>query len=284
VAALRANGHTVSLLAPSGAASALLGTGFSDVGEVIPWESADAASLFLPEGPQPGPFRERLARHDAAIAYTTSTPILDSLRRLIPRVLDSSPAPPPSIHASEWLARPTRDLGCDPSPLPPGHRAIEAEREAARPWRERLGERFVALHPGSGSPTKNWPATRFAELASALAGGQPWLLVEGPADGEAATIVRRIPGAVVARGLAPRALGALLAEADLYVGNDSGVTHLAAAWGAPTLALFGPTDPSVWSPVGERVRVVRAAGGVLESLGVEEVLAAARRQGGRAPT
>jgi lipopolysaccharide heptosyltransferase III len=284
VAALRAAGHDVTLLAPSAPGSALIGSGPVEVGEVIPWEAADTASLLLPEGPPPGPFLDRLARHDAAIAYTASTPILDSLRRLIPRVLDVSPAPPPSIHASDWLARPTRNLGCDPSPLPPAHRATEAEREAARPWRERLGERFVALHPGSGSPTKNWPAPRFAELASALAGGQPWLLVEGPADGEAATIVRRTRGAVVARGLAPRVLGALLAEADLYVGNDSGVTHLAAAWGAPTLALFGPTDASVWSPVGEGVRVVRAAGGVLESLGVEEVLAAARRQGGGAPT
>src|SRR5262249_20068677 len=168
--------------------------------------------------------------------------------------------------------------------LPPTHRATEAERAAARPWRERLGERFVAVHPGSGSPAKNWPARRFADLAAALGGGRPWLLVEGPADEEAATIVRRVPGAVVARGLAPRVLGAVLAAADLYGGNDSGVTHLAAAWGAPTLALFGPTDPDVWSPLGERVQIVRATDGVLESLGVDEVLGAARREGGRTPT
>jgi ADP-heptose:LPS heptosyltransferase len=257
----------------------------SDVVEVIPWESADAASLLLPEGPPPGSFRDRVARHDAAIAYTASTPIIESLRRLVPKVLDVSPAPPPSIHASAWLARPTRALGGDPSTLPATHVPTEAERHAARPWRERLTDRFIALHPGSGSAAKNWPAHRFADLSTALSGGRPWLLVEGPADEEAAGIVARVPGAVVARGLAPRVLAALLAEADLYVGNDSGVTHLAAAWGVPTLALFGPTDPNVWSPVGERVCVVRAADGVLETLGVDEVLEAARRaREGGAPT
>jgi heptosyltransferase III len=277
IASLRTAGHDVTLLAPSTPASALVGSGLADVAEVIPWESADAASLLLPEGPPAGPFRDRVARHDAAIAYTTSTPILDSLRRLIPQVLDLSPAPPASVHASEWLARPTRGLGADPAPLPPTHIPTDRERAAVLPWRERLGDRFVAVHPGSGSPAKNWPAPRFADLAAGLAGGRPWLLVEGPADAEAARIVGRVPGSVMARALGPRLLGALLAEADLYVGNDSGVTHLAAAWGAPTLALFGPTDPNVWSPVGARVRILRAADGVLEKLGVHDVLDAARR-------
>ena len=62
-------------------------------------------------------------------------------------------------------------------------------------------------------------------------------------------------------------LGAVLAHAGLYVGNDSGVSHLAAAWGAPALALFGPTDPAQWAPVGPHVKVLRAKDEKMDSLG-----------------
>jgi ADP-heptose:LPS heptosyltransferase len=70
----------------------------------------------------------------------------------------------------------------------------------------------------------------------------------GPEDPELA-------GAVVIEDLYQ--LACHLAQASLYVGNDSGITHLAAAVGTPVLALFGPTDPAVWAPRGEHVRVAR---------------------------
>ena len=63
-----------------------------------------------------------------------------------------------------------------------------------------------------------------------------------------------------------------LARARLYIGNDSGITHLAAAVGTPVVAVFGPTDPAVWGPRGDHVRVVHRAGGWPS---VDEVLAAA---------
>ena len=66
----------------------------------------------------------------------------------------------------------------------------------------------------------------------------------------------------------------MLSGAGLFVGHDSGVTHLAAAWGAPTLALFGPTDPAVWAPVGPDVRVLRAPDGRMDLLSLEAVLRA----------
>jgi ADP-heptose:LPS heptosyltransferase len=72
--------------------------------------------------------------------------------------------------------------------------------------------------------------------------------------------------------LTPRALGALLRKARAYVGNDSGVSHLAAAFGAPSIVLFGPTDPRVWAPLGPRVRTLRAPDGRLEQIEVAEVL------------
>jgi heptosyltransferase-2 len=85
-----------------------------------------------------------------------------------------------------------------------------------------------------------------------------------------------VPAALRARDLPPRVLGAVLAHAGLYVGNDSGVSHLAAAWGAPVLVLFGPTDPAQWAPVGPRVKVLRANDEKMETLELGDVERAAR--------
>jgi len=74
----------------------------------------------------------------------------------------------------------------------------------------------------------------------------------------------------VADGWPLRRVVSVLASAGAFVGNDSGVTHLA-SYLCPTLALFGPTDPAVWGPVGGRARILAAPDGVLDRLSVEEV-------------
>jgi ADP-heptose:LPS heptosyltransferase len=68
-------------------------------------------------------------------------------------------------------------------------------------------------------------------------------------------------------------LACWIRSARVYVGNDSGITHLAAAAGAPVVAIFGPTDPAVWAPRGDRVRVIA---GTLDEIPVERVLGAVR--------
>ena len=129
----------------------------------------------------------------------------------------------------------------------------------------------MAVHPGSGSRAKNWPVERFFEAARRLSGGRPWLLVLGPAEED----VVAPPGAILAQGWPVRTLGAALARAGLFLGNDSGVAHLAAASGAKTLALFGPTDPAQWAPVGRAVATLRASSGEVSDLGIGEVMDAA---------
>jgi heptosyltransferase-2 len=178
------------------------------------------------------------------------------------------------VHAARWYCSAIPEHGGEPEPPP--LRATEAEEAQAAPWRERLPPDFIAIHPGSGSPSKNWPADRFAAVARALSPHRPWLLIAGPADAAAVAPLAQRPGAIVARDLPLRVLGALLARARLYIGNDSGITHLAAAYGAPTLALFGPTDPAQWSPVGPQVKVLRAPHAAMHDLPVHEVLNAAR--------
>jgi heptosyltransferase-2 len=216
-----------------------------------------------------------LRSFDAALAFTRSADVVTRLTAVIPRVIARDPSPAAG-HASQWLAEAARELGAVAVPLPPDMVPTEAERAEARPILARLPPRFLALHPGSGSATKNWPVDRFAEVARKLSPLRPWLLVIGPADDAAGSALGAKPDVVVALSLPPRVLGTVLREAGCFVGHDSGVSHLAAAFGTPVLALFGPTDPAVWAPVGRHVQVLRAPDQLMEDLSVDEVVARAR--------
>lgn len=121
----------------------------------------------------------------------------------------------------------------------------------------------VAIHPGSGSAKKNWPARRFGTLARRLrdeCGFVP-VFIFGEADSDVKSALAGVlqefsdlPGCDLLD------LASVLSVCRGYVGNDSGITHLAAALGIPAVALFGPTDPAVWGPRGSNVRIVRAPG------------------------
>jgi heptosyltransferase III len=103
---------------------------------------------------------------------------------------------------------------------------------------------FIACHPFSGSARKNWPLECFRELARLV----PLRFCRGPEQEsfEDGLFFPRLDE-----------LAGWLAAANAYIGNDSGITHLAAAIGIPVVALFGPTDPAVWAPRGPRVTVVQ---------------------------
>jgi ADP-heptose:LPS heptosyltransferase len=274
VAALNRAGYAVTLLAPVWAGAALVGPGPAEARALIAWDRPEMAALFSEEGPPAAPLHQLLGGFDVVLAFTRNRRLIASLSSLNTRVLARDPQPPTQgPHASAWLAGLAGEAGSEPPETIALLQATAEEQQAARAWRQRLPEGFIAVHPGSGSPAKNWPAERFGELLQGWA--SPFLLVEGPADAVAAAGLRARPDVVAARDLSARVLGALLAPAALFVGNDSGVTHLAAAWGAPTLALFGPTEPALWAPLGPRVAVVRAPGDRLDRLPVATVRAAA---------
>lgn len=120
----------------------------------------------------------------------------------------------------------------------------------------------IAVHPGSGGKRKNWPVENFLLCIDILylKARACFLIIEGPAD-EALrqpfrTELTHIPKLFLSNLDLPL-LAAIIKQCALYMGNDSGITHSAAALGTPTVALFGPTDPDVWGPRGNRVSILR---------------------------
>lgn len=143
------------------------------------------------------------------------------------------------------------------------------------------GRPLRALHPGSGGERKRWPLESYFELIGRLRKeGSPFFVVlSGPAEeGTLATALRGYAAGradvLYAESPALSLVAALLSLCAVYVGNDSGITHLAAAVGTPTVAIFGPTDPLRWRPYGARTRVVLSEQTCLKGLGVEGVLRA----------
>jgi ADP-heptose:LPS heptosyltransferase len=119
-------------------------------------------------------------------------------------------------------------------------------------------ERVLAIHPGSGSPGKNWDARKFAAVADWASERCQVLLISGPAQDGVEEFRDSMKKArpLVADNLPLIHLAALLKATTVYLGNDSGITHLAASLGLPTVALFGPTNPALWGPKGPGVRII----------------------------
>jgi ADP-heptose:LPS heptosyltransferase len=239
---------------------------------VIAWDRPELGTLLIDATLPPGLLRVELTGFDAVVAYSRNAALQRGLSGIGLRVVAHDPSPPPGWgHAGDWFAQPIRSFGAAvPSQTPPASVPTAHETAVARTLRDRLPEAFLAIHPGSGSALKNWPANRFWALAEARARGESWLLMLGPAEAS----LRAPRGAVVARELPARIAGALVSEAGVYLGNDSGASHLAAAWGAPSVALFGPTDPAVWAPIGADVRLVRSKTGAMDGIAVDDVLSA----------
>lgn len=216
---------------------------------VRPIASTGLDLLELPETEPPRELIEHLRTFDSIVSwYGSSRPEFRELTLslgLPVQFLSALPGPGERTHAADFFlhqaggaatAIPRIDCGVEPSD-------------------------FAVIHPYSGSPRKNWPLDRFRELAQKLEIPVKWCA--GPKE--------TLDGAVRIENLWD--LACLLARAAIYIGNDSGITHLAAAVGTPVVAIFGPSDPRVWGPRGERVRTVS---GALDAIHVDQVWSAVR--------
>jgi ADP-heptose:LPS heptosyltransferase len=213
-------------LAANGAAARLL----ADVGEVdrgLAFDDPSLTWLFRPGGLPP----------EKVVAWMAAPPREVTLL---------APSRPPALdrHCARYLLETLAPLGI----------ALTWDETPLRVAPDRSEE--VLVHPGSGSPAKNWPPGLFARLIHVL--DAPVRLVVGEADSQAAATVEACFGRPIPRLEGPSLdeLAARLAGCRAYVGNDSGVSHLAGLCGIRTVALFGPSDPLVWRPLGPDVCVV----------------------------
>jgi heptosyltransferase III len=175
----------------------------------------------------PASLMERLRSFDSIVSwYGANRPEFIDATAGLP--ITFFPALPNAGPATDFYLK---QVGAPPGQLP--HISCDAARED-----------YAVIHPFSGSPRKNWPLDSFQALAARLPMPVRWCA--GPED-------PALPGAVAIDDLYD--LAQFLAAARLYVGNDSGITHLAAAVGTPTVAIFGASDPVVWAPRGDHVRV-----------------------------
>jgi heptosyltransferase-3 len=196
-----------------------------------------------------------LSPFQTAILFATpGSPVINSCRQSgIKNLFWQPPFPSARIHAIDYHL----SLFTDPSTVPvekkypaiiPSGQSIAASTEMLPP-----DISPVAIHPGSGSRKKNWPFERWLLLADALRKKRvPLLWLLGPAEEGF-----EVPAHDSAVSNQPCALcAAIFSRCRAFVGNDSGMAHLAAAVGCRTIALFGPSDPAVWAPRGRDVRIV----------------------------
>jgi ADP-heptose:LPS heptosyltransferase len=172
-------------------------------------------------------------------------------------------------HAVEHFLDPLRALEIAPDWSPPQILLRpEEKRSAATILRHldlRRGDAIVAVHAGSGDPRKRWPAERYGEVIRWLAGrGVAVLLLSGPADEALVEELHRgisLPRVHRIGGLPLRRMAAVIARSTIYLGNDSGLMHVAAAVGVPVVAVFGPSDPLTWGPIGASNTVLHGSAG-----------------------
>lgn len=216
-------------------------------------EARAMAGFFIPNAILDPGLRDYFASFDLVLSYLFDPDAVfaDNVHACGVQQLITGLPKPQEHHAAVHYCRPLESLAIYVDRPSPRVYPSEADRQFAEKFAP--GKGWVAIHPGSGSEKKNWPVEKFASLARWLADehGVRLLMVQGEADttvaGQFLSLVAPRP-VTVAHGLKLVKLAGVLTRCSLFAGNDSGITHLAAAVGTPTVALFGPASLPIWEP------------------------------------
>lgn len=256
-------------------------------------EYAGLSSFFAENSELPGELADYFSNFDLIVSYLYDPDRMfeKNLRRCGVENLLCGPAKilETAGHAARQLARPIEDLGIKVRDLTETVFPSEDDRQFAQEFLGPLQQPIIAIHPGSGGAEKNWPLDNWIGLFSrraafSLSGEESrqtgnccsLIVVSGEADGaQTEHLEREWKNRRVrfVKNLPLPHLAAVL-ERSIFFGHDSGISHLAAAAGANCILLFGPTDPNVWAPQNNNVRILRAPGGRLSDLKIGDVEAA----------
>ena len=228
------------------------------IDEGYPLEAAYFATLF--SDPVDNKIKDLISSYTRILAFSFSSDLENTITQISDRPCLRIPPRPPArntIHVAEFLIQNLRDGGlieATDSNAGVGKSQLKFIRSADRS----LHSSKIIIHPGAGSIRKRWPLDRFLNLAQVLEnkGWQPQFVC-GPAEPDLITEIQN----------QNRPLHTFNELTDLvdwfetaggFIGNDSGISHLAAFLGIACVVIFGPADPERWKPIGPRVQVVRS--------------------------
>ena len=217
------------------------------IDHAISFDSCGFHSLFI-DAPLPEKMRLFLEGFDLTVSWVRDPCLIKNIQKADSVVIGLREQFPPAIgspHITEIMARPLTEAGIFPSSFFPRLKIPDSDQEQC------LKFSGILVHPGSGSPKKNWSPQRFAGVIRNLMRHveKDIAILEGPADMEnAAKVIQELGDIQTLRyqNLSLVELIHLLDGSAMVLGNDSGVCHLAGAVGTPVVAIFGPTDPAVW--------------------------------------
>lgn len=258
----------------------MVGPGGADAATDI--DGSGFHSLLLPDSEIPRDARKRFGSFDVVIAFSSKGDValgenlyacgVDEVHVFLP-----FPTPGSGVH----VARHTLDLfasvGMVESSilgdaiqglLPLTDKDIQGGRDLLAEVGVELdvaAPGVVIMAPGSGSEKKNWFVDGFAQVARDLSQSHRVVLIEGPADVEAIEqLTQSVPSLPVLRSQSPSELKGVLAQCQLFLGNDSGISHLAGLVGAPSVVVFKASDPDLWRPLGQ-VEIIAPSGHGLDA-------------------
>ena len=236
------------------------------VDQCIDLETSGWQGLFMEGVGQPGP---SIAMLDYVVAFLSDPEgnVLSNLKAWFPSAsVNIFPVFPPEenkIHIALYMAQLIEAAGI---PIDPG-RCIEDSLKTPlmtgqHPFPK---DGSIVIHPGSGSRDKNYPPELWLEIITRLKGKYPErskriIMLLGPAEEGMLSFFREAVNQMDARLIyCPErdALIDLLRRASLYIGHDSGITHLAAMMGVPVMAIFRKSSPEQWAPLGPNVKIIR---------------------------
>jgi ADP-heptose:LPS heptosyltransferase len=231
------------------------------------------ATFFVREGPLDRTLSQFFGAFELIVVFGKDRegPLIRNLKRVCQgSIFHINPLPnwDEGVHLSDFLLKQLTQYGISHTETYPRLHLNEFDQKWGRYFWTEKGikpeerSKVIVLHPGSGSRKKIWPLNRLLELfrylQSQLRGS--FLIVLGPAEGpevQQAFEELEFRHLVLAKGLSLVQLASVMEGCRLFIGNDSGISHMAAALGLPTLAIFGPTNHRVWSPRGEKVEIVQ---------------------------